>query len=222
MKRFKKLFQAVASLLLLLSSLVLLSQEKPYWQDIQYFKTIDQQKGIPKNAILFVGSSSFTKWQDVSDYFPGKTIINRGFGGSRLVDLNHYANDLLDPYHPKQIVIYCGDNDFAMNNPSVDTVFKRFTSFFSKIRQKYPKVPVAYVSIKYSPSREALWLKMKELNNRIESYLQTKKNTDFIDITKVMNDKDGQVRRDLYREDLLHITPEGYKLWAGVMAPYLK
>lgn len=147
------------------------SQDKPYWQDIKDFKTKDQQNGIPKRAILFIGSSSFTKWQDVNDYFPGKTIINRGFGGSRLVDLNNYANDLLDPYNPKQIVIYCGDNDFAMGNPSVDEVFSRFTQFFGKIRQKYPKVPVAYVSVKYLPSREALWPKMKELNNRIEAFL---------------------------------------------------
>ncbi|HBR10669.1 MAG TPA: G-D-S-L family lipolytic protein [Chryseobacterium sp.] len=198
------------------------SQDKPYWQDIKDFKTKDQQNGIPKRAILFIGSSSFTKWQDVNDYFPGKIIINRGFGGSRLVDLNNYANDLLDPYNPKQIVIYCGDNDFAMGNPSVDEVFSRFTQFFGKIRQKYPKVPVAYVSVKYSPSREALWPKMKELNNRIEAFLKTTKRTNFIDITKVMNNADGSVRTDLYVDDMLHMKPEGYKLWAQVVAPYLK
>lgn len=198
------------------------SQDKPYWQDIKDFKTKDQQNGIPKRAILFIGSSSFTKWQDVNDYFPGKTIINRGFGGSRLVDLNNYANDLLDPYNPKQIVIYCGDNDFAMGNPSVDEVFRRFTQFFGKIRQKYPKVPVAYVSIKYSPSREELWPKMKELNNRIEAFFKTTKRTNFIDITKVMNNADGSVRTDLYVDDMLHMKPEGYRLWAQIIAPYLK
>lgn len=222
MKFSNKFSQSVFSLLFLCLSLFMFSQEKPYWQDIKDFKTKDQQNGIPKRAILFIGSSSFTKWQDVNDYFPGKTIINRGFGGSRLVDLNNYANDLLDPYNPKQIVIYCGDNDFAMGNPSVDEVFRRFTQFFGKIRQKYPKVPVAYVSIKYSPSREELWPKMKELNNRIEAFFKTTKRTNFIDITKVMNNADGSVRTDLYVGDMLHMKPEGYRLWAQVIAPYLK
>ena len=109
-----------------------------------------------------------------------------------------------------------------MGNPSVDEVFRRFTQFFGKIRQKYPKVPVAYVSIKYSPSREELWPKMKELNNRIEAFFKTTKRTNFIDITKVMNNAHGSVRTDLYVDDMLHMKPEGYRLWAQVIAPYLK
>jgi hypothetical protein len=55
-----------------------------------------------KDAILFIGSSTFTKWTDVTDYFPDKTIINRGFGGSRFVNLNYYAEDLLNPYQPNK------------------------------------------------------------------------------------------------------------------------
>ena len=54
-----------------------------------------------KDAILFLGSSSFTMWKDVADYFPDKTIINRAFGGSRLLNLNYYAEDLLNPYQPE-------------------------------------------------------------------------------------------------------------------------
>ena len=104
MKFSNKFSQSVFSLLFLCLSLFELSQDKPYWQDIKDFKTKDQQNGIPKRAILFIGSSSFTKWQDVNDYFPGKTIINRGFGGSRLVDLNNYANDLI-PNKSSSIVV---------------------------------------------------------------------------------------------------------------------
>src|SRR5689334_20477657 len=85
----------------------------PFWNDIQNFKKQDAQKAPPKNAILFVGSSSFTNWTDVSDYFPGYTIINRGFGGSSLPDVIRYADDIIFPYHPKQIVIYCGENDLV-------------------------------------------------------------------------------------------------------------
>ena len=96
---FKFLFFAFV-----INSLLFLGQEKPYWKEIQQFKKLDQENGIPKKPILLVGSSSFTKWTDVSDYFPGKTIVNRAFGGSRLLDLNNYSNELLDPYKPKQII----------------------------------------------------------------------------------------------------------------------
>jgi hypothetical protein len=111
-------------LALILNSLLFFAQDKPYWKEIQEFKKLDQTNGIPKKPILFVGSSSFTYWKDVNDYFPGKTIINRGFGGSRLLDLNNYADDLLDPYNPKQIVIYCGENDIATDNPTPPKFWK--------------------------------------------------------------------------------------------------
>lgn len=198
--------------------------KKPiFWDDIQNFKKIDQQTAPPENAILLLGSSSFTKWQDVSDYFPGKTIINRGFGGSRLKDLNDYADDLLKPYHPKQIIIYCGENDLADNvNLKPETVVARYKELYAKIRERFPTVQVDYISIKFSPSREHLWQKIKEVNSKISKFIKKEKNADYIDITQVMNDSNGNIRKDLFLDDMLHITPEGYRLWSSVMSPYMK
>ncbi|MEG2079353.1 Lysophospholipase L1 [Chryseobacterium piscicola] len=217
----KKIF----SVFLLLTLAVVFAQEKQpmFWEDIQSFKKLDQQTAPPKNSILLIGSSSFTKWVDVNDYFLGKTIINRGFGGSRLIDLNFYSEDLLSPYQPKQIIIYCGENDFS-DSPKLDAevVVDRFKSFYKKIRKKYPNIEVDYISIKYSPSRENLWPQMKEANKQIAKFMLKEKNAEFIDITKVMNDQNGKTRKELFVEDLLHMTPEGYRLWTLVMTPYMK
>lgn len=217
----KKIFSAF---LLLAFTLIFSQEKKPmFWQDIQEFKRLDQETAPPKDAILLVGSSSFTKWQDVSEYFPGKTIINRGFGGSRLTDLNYFADDLLTPYQPKQIIIYCGENDFADNSKlKADTVVERYKTFYKKIREKFPNIEVDYISIKYSPSREQLWPQMKEANKKIASFMKKEKNAEFIDITKSMNDADGNIRKNLFVEDMLHMTPEGYRIWAKVMNPYMK
>lgn len=212
------------SAFLLLAFALFFSQEKKpmFWQDIENFKKQDQQIPPPKDAILLIGSSSFTKWTDVAEYFPNKTIINRGFGGSRLTDLNYYAHDLLD-YQPKQIIIYCGENDFADDAKlKADVVVERFKTFYQKIRAKFPKIEVDYISIKYSPSRENLWPQMKEANKKIAAFIQKQPNAEFIDITKVMQDANGNVRKDLFVEDMLHMTPEGYKLWTSVMNPYMK
>lgn len=217
----KKIFAAF----FMLTMILIFSQEKKpmYWQDIQNFKKADQESAPPKNAILLIGSSSFTKWQDVSSYFPGKTIINRGFGGSQLTDLNDYSEDLLNPYQPKQIMIYCGENDFADDAQlKAGVVVERFKTFYRKIRKKFPEIEVDYISIKYSPSREHLWPQMKEANKRIAEFMNKEKNASFIDITKVMNDGNGNVRKDLFVEDMLHMTPQGYQLWTKVMKPYMK
>lgn len=217
----KKIFSVI---LLMLFALALSQEKKPmFWQDIQEFKKKDQQTPPQKDAILLIGSSSFTKWQDVSDYFPGKTIINRGFGGSRLIDLNYFSEDLLSPYQPKQIIVYCGENDFADDkNLKADVVVERFKTFYQKIRSKFPNIEVDYISIKYSPSREHLWPQMKEANKKIKKFMKKEKKAEFIDITKVMNDSKGNIRKDIFVEDMLHITPEGYRLWTSVMNPYMK
>lgn len=216
----KKIFSAF----LMLTFALFFAQEKPmFWQDIQNFKKLNLENPPAENAILLVGSSSFTKWTDVANYFPDKTIINRGFGGSRLTDLNDYAEDLLNPYQPKQIIIYCGENDFADNDKlKADVVVERFKTFYKKIRAKFPKIEVDYISIKYSPSREKLWPQMKEANKKIADFMKKQPNAEFIDITKVMQDENGNVRKDLFVEDMLHMTPEGYRLWTSVMNPYMK
>lgn len=214
----------LSAFLLLVFALFFSQEKKPmFWQDIQNFKKLDQETPPAKDAILLIGSSSFTKWTDVGNYFPDKTIINRGFGGSRLTDLNFYANDLLNPYQPKQIIIYCGENDFADNDKlKAKEVVNRFKEFYTKIRQKFPDIEVDYISIKYSPSREKLWPKMKAANKKIAAFMKKEPNAEFIDITKVMQDANGNVRKDLFVEDMLHITPEGYRLWTSVMNPYMK
>ena len=102
------------------------AQQAAFYNDIQNFKKQDSIQSPPQHAILFVGSSSFTKWTDVQDYFPGTTIINRGFGGSSLPDVIRYAKDIIFPYNPIQVVVYCGDNDFASSDTvSSDLVVSR-------------------------------------------------------------------------------------------------
>lgn len=83
------------------------AQQPPFWDEIQAFKKQDSVQPPPANGDLFVGSSSFRKWTNLQDYFPYYPVINRGFGGSTLPDLIRYANDIIIPYHPRQILIYC-------------------------------------------------------------------------------------------------------------------
>jgi hypothetical protein len=128
--------------------------EQPFWNDIQAFKKQDSVSFPPKNAILFIGSSSFTKWTDVQDYFPGYTIVNRGFGGSTLLDQIRYADDIIFPYQPKQIAIYCGENDLASSDTVTATmVVDRFKQLYQIIRGR-TKAPILYISDEAKPQQK--------------------------------------------------------------------
>jgi lysophospholipase L1-like esterase len=193
-----------------------------FYSDIQQFRKLDSVQPPPSNAILFVGSSSFTRWTDVKDYFPGYTIVNRGFGGSTLADVLRYEEDVIFKYNPKQIVIYCGENDVASSDTiTANTVFNRFTNLFSDIRAVYPNVPVVFVSLKPSPSRWQLREKAKAVNQMIEQYLATQKNARFVDVWNPMLGKNGKPRQELFVEDNLHMNAQGYAIWQKLIQPTL-
>ncbi|HEY1021700.1 MAG TPA: GDSL-type esterase/lipase family protein, partial [Flavisolibacter sp.] len=173
--------------------------------------------------ILLIGSSSFTRWNDVQEHFPGYTIINRGFGGSQLTDVIRYFYEIVMPYAPKQVVIYCGENDFAAspNLPS-ETVVQRFKTLFGMIRQNYPQATIHFVSMKPSPSRVALLDKFQQANKKIHDFLKSQKNDGFIDVYGAMLDASGKVRTDIFVSDNLHMNAEGYRIWQKIIHPYLK
>lgn len=198
------------------------AQSQPFAQEIASFKKQDSIKAPPSSSILFVGSSSFTLWKDVQDYFPQHRIINRGFGGSSFPDLIRYESDIIFPYHPKQIIIYCGENDLAVSDTvTSQLVFERFKQLFADIRNKFPKVAVAYISMKPSPARVLLMPKMSEGNMLIKSFLKKKRKTAFIDVYNKMLKQDGTPMTDIFLGDNLHLNKKGYALWQKIIEPFL-
>ena len=197
--------------------------QQPFYDEIQNFKKQDSINPPPQHAILFVGSSSFNLWKDVQTYFPNYTIINRGFGGSSLTDVIRYANDIIFPYHPKEIVIYCGENDLAASDTvSVQTVFDRFKTLFEIIRSKLHNEKIVYVSIKPSPSREKLMPEMEEANQLIKDFLEREKHTAFVDVYHLMLTEDYKPIPDIFRDDSLHMNAKGYAIWQKAIEPFLK
>jgi lysophospholipase L1-like esterase len=194
----------------------------PFWQDIQNFRHQDSIQTLPAHPILFVGSSSFTKWTDIQNYFPGYTILNRGFGGSTLLDVLRYEEDVIFKYDPKQIVIYCGENDLASSDTvTAAIVFDRFKNLFTEIRAVYPNIPVVFVSLKPSPSRWHLREKATAANGMIEKYLKKQKNAEFVSVWKAMLGPDGKPMPDIFIGDNLHMNAKGYAIWQKILQPYL-
>lgn len=195
----------------------------PFWNDVQKFKKQDSVSFPSANQILFIGSSSFTKWTDVQDYFPGYKILNRAFGGSTLLDVTRYRYDVIYPYQPKQVVLYCGENDFAYSDTiTVDMVVGRFKILYKYIRDKYPAVPFVYVSMKPSPSRAHLMQKYAEANKQIQVFLKKEKQCAFVDVYIKMLKPDGAPMEDIFLEDNLHMNAKGYAIWKKLLLPVLK
>lgn len=222
MRHFIRLLAGIVLVCMLSVSLFAQSGRPPFWNDVQQFLHEDSLQAPPQHAILFIGSSSFRKWTDIQQYFPGYKIINRGFGGSTLPDVIRYADQIIFPYHPDQVVIYCGDNDAASSDSiTADSIFFRFQHLYTLIRDRLPKTVITYVSIKPSPSRERLMPVMAYANWMIKGFLEQQKRASFVDVYHLMLDDHGLPVRDLFLSDMLHMKPQGYAIWQKAIRPYL-
>jgi lysophospholipase L1-like esterase len=218
-----KVIKTILLSLLLLNMSAAQGQKPAYRSDIQNFKKQDSIAFPGTDKILFVGSSSFTKWTDVQNYFPDYPIINRGFGGSAIVDVIRYENDIIFSYKPKQIIIYCGENDIAGDSTVTgEIVFERFKQLYEDIRKNLLNVPIVYISMKPSPSRWQMRDKMTEGNKLIKKFLKKKKrNGRFVNVWDAMLGADGQPIPDIFIQDNLHMNAKGYAIWQKIIEPYL-
>lgn len=207
-------------LMVFFSSLHTQAQEKPYWNEIQNFQRLDSISHPPEKAIVFVGSSSIRMWDNLEAQYKTYPVINRGFGGSNLVHANAYINELVLKHKPRQVVIYSGENDIA-DGASGEETSKRFITFYSNLRKHLPETPIEYISIKLSPSRMQYAKEILKANALIKQYLKKQKNSHFIEVNAYMLDKLGQPRPELFKEDMLHMKPEGYAIWTKQITPFL-
>ncbi|GAB3240767.1 SGNH/GDSL hydrolase family protein [Hymenobacter seoulensis] len=229
--RYTCLLRASIGLLLLLISLRGFAQTSPpaasnpaQWSaELAGFTRQDKLVPPPKKPILFYGSSSIRMWQTLATDFPGRPVLNRGFGGSRFPDANALFEQLVTTYQPRQVVLYEGDNDIAAG-ATPQQVYASFLAFEKLMRQnkKLRQTPVVFLSIKPSLARWALYPQMQEANRLIQQYIeQHPKHLRFVDVSTPMLGPNGKPRPELYLEDGLHMTRTGYDIWTRALAPYL-
>src|SRR4051812_22210224 len=57
------------------------------WEkEVAAYEAADRKSPPPKGGILFIGSSTIRRWQTLEADFPDRKVINRGFGGTEIVD----------------------------------------------------------------------------------------------------------------------------------------
>ncbi len=187
-------------------------------EDIRKFKEQDSNNPPAQNAVLFVGSSTIARW-NTQKFFPDIETINRGFGGSYVVDSVYYADSIIIPYKPKTIVFYAGDNDTVDTKPP-EMIFADFKALFIKIRTALPETRIIVISIKPSIERWKCWPQMQKTNYLISNYCKSQKNSYFVDLSAFMLDSNGRPRKDLLA-DGLHMNEKAYQLLTSKVRPLI-
>jgi lysophospholipase L1-like esterase len=191
------------------------------WEsEIAAFERTDGTSPPPKGAVLFVGSSTIRLWTTLAQDFPGVPVINRGFGGSEVVDSTHFADRIIFPYEPRMIFFRAGGNDIAAGK-SPEEVFGDFKEFVVRVRTKMPETEIVFISWSPTPLRWKQADKEKRFNALVEEYTRQAPHLKYIETCDMVLGSDGQPRKELFRLDGLHFNAAGYRLLAERVRPYV-
>jgi lysophospholipase L1-like esterase len=191
------------------------------WEpDIRAFEASDREQMPAPGGIVFIGSSSIRGW-DVAKSFPGLPVINRGFGGSQIADSVEFADRIVIPYKPKTVVFYAGDNDIN-SGKTPQQVLRDYREFVAKVHGALPDGKIVFIAIKPSLRRWNLVGTMREANKLVREYSDSNAKLEFVDVDPPMLGSDGKPRPELFVEDGLHMTAEGYRVWTALVRPFLE
>ncbi len=186
------------------------------------FETEDRAEGYHPEAILFTGSSSIRMWKTLQQDMTPLPAINRGFGGSTIPEVIHYADRIILPHHPKLLVLYCGENDIAHDDVPAKTAVKSFKKFYAWMQDNLPDTKVFFLPLKPSVSRWKYWEKFQKANKKIKKFIEKKDDWYYIDTASAMLDDNGMVKKDIFIKDNLHMNAKGYAIWTKVVKPVLE
>lgn len=217
----------------------------PLYTDHYYKRkaVFDRERPIGENDIVFLGNSLTEggKWET---YFPeveaklqkkGAGIRNRGIVGDTFGGIDARLDQIL-PGHPKTIFFLTGANDVS-HNLTADSIANGIINVVRRIKRESPKTKIylqSLLPINESFKRYRLLngktAMFSEINAKLEKMAKEEKVT-FINLYPLLLANgpadlalpaDQQVLKPELTRDGLHITQEGYKIWADAIRKYVK
>mgnify|MGYP006286078573 CR=1 FL=1 len=190
-----------------------------YEDDIKAFEKMDRREMPAPGQLLAVGSSSIVYWHaSIEEDLAPVPVVPRGFGGSTMHDLIYFTDRVVFPYEPAALLVYEGDNDIAANVP-VSKVLRKYDTFIDLVETRLPRAHIFMLPAKPSPSRIEYLPRMRELNAEIRERCEANPNLTYIDTATPLLDETGSPDPKYFLDDMLHLNPEGYKVWAKVTRP---
>ena len=168
--------------------------------------------------IVFVGSSSIRFWSTLEHDMQPFSVVQHGFGGAKLADLEFYAERLVNAYRPRAVVVFAGTNDIHPGHTKPpETLLATYQRFVERVRADLPDVPIYYIGITPSPMRWEVWSVAQETNDLIREYGATRPALHFIETGPALLGDNDEPDRDNYVFDGLHLSQAGYAIWTEII-----
>ncbi len=189
---------------------------RTHWDNrVRSFK---EQNLAWRNVVLL--GDSITEGFDVTKYFSGRRVINRGIGadiiGNALPADDHRGilrrlDNSVFECAATDVFLMIGINDLGAGR-SVDVMEQGYREILKRIHDTNPAVRVHVQSVlptrgKYAKHNPPV----KEINQRLEK-LAAEFGYDYIDLHKLMLDENGELKAEMTPEGL-HLNDAAYTVW---------
>lgn len=179
-----------------------------------------------KAQVIFIGDSITQGWegsgQEVwAKYYAPRRALNLGIGSDHtqhvLWRLDH-GN--LEGLKPKVAVVLIGVNNLPDETNTPRMVLAGVTAVVQKLREKLPRTKILLLGIfpfreDFDPQRG----RALQVNQALRK-LDDGKWVHFLDFGHLFIQPDGTISKAMM-PDYVHLTPNGYRLWAEAMEPKL-
>lgn len=181
------------------------------------FEAQDREHPPQPGGVMFLGSSTMRLWK-TDACFPDLGVVNRGFGGSEVIDSVHFAERLIGPHRPRVILVYAGSNDLSKGT-SPSQVAADFEQLVARVKQISPETQIVYLSIKPSVKRWPIIHRIRAVNALIRSFAVDEPQVHFLDVHDAMLNERQEPEVAYLAADGLHLNDLGYQHLTALVRP---
>ena len=186
--------------------------------EVQKLESLTDYKKLD-NYILFVGSSSIRRWDNMTKQMAPYQAVKRGYGGAHFYDLIHFTERLVTPHCRASALICFVANDISGKDSDLSPreVYKLFKFFTRQVHRIHPELPIYFIEITPTPSRWKVWDQISQVNAKVKQYAATNSMINFISTQKKFLGPKGRPHPDLFVSDSLHLSDKAYWLWSEII-----
>jgi lysophospholipase L1-like esterase len=197
----------------------------PDYRPGAYAAKTAQFRSYPNSTkdIIFLGNS-ITAGTDWAELLGNPNARNRGISGDITYGILARLDEVTEG-QPAKVFLLIGINDIQHNTPD-SIIIANYRKIVQTIKQASPRTKI-YVQTLLPVNNTFTQFKnhynkdehIAAVNEGIRKIAAEEKVT-CIELNKAFQDAEGKLNKNLTM-DGLHLVAEGYKVWAGILKPYL-
>jgi lysophospholipase L1-like esterase len=172
----------------------------------------------PAYNLVFIGDS-LTEWYDWQERFPDRRITNLGIAGEPVEGLLHRLDRATRSMGaPDMIFLMTGINNIAMEHYEIGGMIREIVE---RLTRAFDRADVVVQSILPVDLAWVDNMAIKGINRRLQDMTRELR-ADYLDIFSLFVTEAGKPKPGLLMDDGVHLSVEGYRVWAGAVDAFLR